>query len=270
MNNEDMGARAARDLGTLREARPLVHNITNYVVMNTVANALLAAGASPVMAHAAEEVEEMVGLASALVLNIGTLSPPLVASMLKAGKAANRRGVPVVLDPVGAGATSLRTDTARELMDSLEITVLRANASEALALARAGSGTNGVDSVHGVEEAAGAARSLAASSGAAVVITGEQDLIIGSDGRGLHVLNGHWYMGLVTGTGCAASALAGAFLAVERDPVEASASALAFFGLAGEAAAAQASGPASFQVGLLDALYNMSEQDLEKGAGIRA
>ena len=155
MFNQDMAEKAAENLRRVRERRPLVHSITNFVVMNYTANALLACGASPVMAHAAEEVEEMVSLAGALVLNIGTLSPSWIEAMRKAGKRANVLRVPVILDPVGAGATRLRTDSARGLMEVISIQVVRGNASEVLSLSgeKSASRTKGVDSVHTVEQA---------------------------------------------------------------------------------------------------------------------
>lgn len=260
-------SRAAANLAAVRRQRPLVHNITNFVVMNVTANALLACGAAPVMAHAREEVEEMAGLAGALVLNIGTLTPEWVESMLAAGKRANQLGTPVILDPVGAGATRLRTDSARRILGEVRLAVVRGNASEVLALAGEKAGARGVDAVHGVEEAASAAAELAGSLNTPVAITGEVDLV--TDGRALwRVANGHPLMGRVTGMGCTATALIGAFLAVEPDPAFAAASALAYLGLAGQQAASAAAGPASFMVGLLDNLYAMTEKTLEDGAAI--
>src|SRR5512137_1214723 len=179
MFDKILAQKAADNLRNLREKKPLIHNITNYVVMNYTANALLACGASPVMAHAAEEVEEMVSLAGALVLNIGTLSPPWVQAMLKAGKRANDLHVPVILDPVGAGATRLRTDSARRLIEGLSIQVIRGNPSEILSLGRGVQGTRpkGVDSVHTVDEAGEAAAALARDLGTTLAITGAVDLI---------------------------------------------------------------------------------------------
>ena len=258
---------AAELLRELRARRPLIHNITNFVVMNFTANALLSAGASPVMAHAAEEVEEMVSLAGALVLNIGTLTPTWVEGMLKAGRRANERGVPVVLDPVGSGATKLRTDSARRLARELRVSVVRGNASEVLSLAGTGAGTRGVDAIHGVEEAIDAAKALAAELKSTLAITGPVDLV--TDGsRVLRVSNGHELMGRVTGTGCAATALIGAFLAVAEDAVEGTAAALSYFGVAGEEAASAARAPGSFQVALLDALYTIDGTRLAKDARI--
>jgi len=267
MDPTEIREKIAQNLKTLRESRPLVHNITNYVVMNSTANALLCAGASPVMAHALEEVEEMVSLAGALVLNIGTLSPTWVEAMFRAGRRANEQGKPVILDPVGSGATRLRTDTALRLVEELDIRVVRGNASEVLSLGNMGAATRGVDSVHEVGEASETAADLARKLGTTLVITGETDLVTDGE-RVLRVANGHPLMGLVTGTGCAATALIGAFLAVEKDPAAASAAGLAFFGLAGEKAAERADAPGSFWTALLDALYRITPEDLDEGAKI--
>jgi hydroxyethylthiazole kinase len=270
MFNPDMAQKAAENLKRVRERKPLVHNITNFVVMNYTANALLACGASPVMAHAAEEVEEMVSLAGALVLNIGTLSPPWIEAMLKAGKRANARHVPVILDPVGAGATRLRTESAKRLIDGLSIQVIRGNASEILSLAgeKSGSRTKGVDSVHTVDQATETAMALAKELRTTLAITGAVDLI--TDGaRTCRVMNGHEMMGHITGTGCTATVIIGAFLAVDPNPLEAAATGLSYFGLAGEKAAAKALAPGSFQIALLDALYEMKEEELKAGAKIQ-
>jgi hydroxyethylthiazole kinase len=254
MFDSQLAHKAAENLNNLRAKKPLIHNITNFVVMNNTANALLACGASPVMAHAPEEVEEMVSFAGSLVLNIGTLTPYWIDSMLKAGKRANELNVPVILDPVGSGATKLRTDSAKQLVNELSINVVRGNASEVLSLAQEGSRTKGVDSVHNVEEAADAAIVLARELNATLAITGEVDLV--TDGERICMVhNGHGLMGYVTGTGCTATVVIGAFLAVDRDAVEATATALAYFGVAGEKAAANVQAPGSFQVALLDALF---------------
>lgn len=270
MCDPEMARKAAENLRRVREKKPLVHSITNFVVMNYTANALLACGASPVMAHAAEEVEEMVSLAGALVLNLGTLSPSWVEAMIKAGRRANTLHIPVVLDPVGAGATRLRTASARRILEEVEVRVVRGNASEILSLAGEKKGTRpkGVDSVHTVDQAAGEAGELARELKTTLAVTGPVDLI--TDGnRVCRVMNGHERMGSVTGTGCTATVMIGAFLAVEPQPVEAAAQALAFFGLAGEKAAARASSPGSFQMALLDALYDITEEELRAGAKIQ-
>jgi len=265
--DHNLAQKAGKNLKNLREKKPLVHNITNFVVMNYTANALLACGASPVMAHAPEEVEEMVSFAGALVLNIGTLTPYWIDSMLKAGKRANELNIPIILDPVGSGATKLRTDSAKQLIEKLSIKVVRGNASEVLSLAYEGSQTKGVDSIHSVDEAADAALILAKELKTTLAITGAVDLI--TDGERIYrVSNGHELMGYVTGTGCTATVVIGAFLAVDRDPVEATSTALAYFGFAGEKAATEAHAPGSFQIALLDALYTIDEKQMEEGAKI--
>lgn len=270
MFSQDMALKAAENLRSVRGKKPLVHNITNYVVMNVTANALLACGASPVMAHAAEEVEEMVSYAGALVLNIGTLSPPWIEAMLKAGKKANALKIPVILDPVGSGATRLRTDTAKRLIEKISIQVIRGNASEILSLAKEGSpaATKGVDSVHTVDQATETAMALAQELKTVLAITGAVDLI--TDGKRIgRVMNGHGMMSKVTGTGCTATAIIGAFLAVDPDLFQAAVTGLAYFGLAGEQAAVKGRGPGSFQTELLDALFLMKEEDLKAGARIQ-
>jgi hydroxyethylthiazole kinase len=250
-------------LGKIRRERPLVHNITNYVVMNFTANALLALGASPVMAHAIEEVEEMVGLANALVINIGTLSQPWIDSMAKAARAARDRSVPIVLDPVGAGATRFRTETALALIDEAPVAVLRGNASEILAVSGRKWTTRGVDSVGGAEDARLAARNLAKTYGIVVAVTGVEDFV--TDGlRTARISNGHALMSRVTGTGCTASAITGACCAVEEDPFAAAVAALVIFGIAGELAAGANPGPGRFMIGLLDALDAIDEDAVTK------
>ncbi len=267
MTVQELSGKAAECVRAVRGAGPLIHNITNYVVMNVTANALLAAGASPVMAHAAEEVEDMVSLAGALVLNLGTLSPPWIEAMLRAGRRANERGIPVILDPVGAGATRFRTEAARRILTEIRVSVVRGNASEVLSLTIRSAVTKGVDAVHGVDEAAGTAVELAGDLSTTLVITGAEDLVTDGDVV-LRVGNGHELMGRITGSGCVATALVGAFHAVNPNAVEASAGALAFYGFAGERAAAECRGPGTFQAALLDALYNLTPSEVESGARI--
>ncbi|NNL74939.1 MAG: hydroxyethylthiazole kinase [Desulfobacterales bacterium] len=260
-----LSEKAARNLSTIREKRPLIHNITNFVVMNYTANALLAMGASPVMAHAENEVEEMVSLAGALVLNIGTLTEDWIASMITAGKKATQLKTPIILDPVGAGATSFRTMSASKIIDQTRVSVIRGNASEILSLRRNNSKTKGVDSIHSVDEAAETAGILARELQATLAITGAVDLVTDGE-RTVRVANGHPLMGYVTGTGCTATAIIGAFLAADHNAVSATASALAFFGMAGEKAAEKASAPGGFKSALIDALYTITPEDLRANA----
>jgi hydroxyethylthiazole kinase len=260
--------RTGSDLATIRERKPLVHQITNYVVMNETANATLALGALPVMAHAVEEVEEMASAAAALVLNIGTLSQPWIEAMLLAAKAANRAGVPVVLDPVGAGATRLRTETARRILEEAEISVVRGNAAEVATLAGRQAEIRGVESLGASEPGAELAKAAAGELQCVVAVTGQVDHV--SDGeRVIAVANGHELLGTVTGTGCMSTAITGCFLAVVPDrPLEAAAEALVAFGVAGEDAAVGVKGPGSFHVALYDALYNLDPATIDSRARI--
>lgn len=253
-------------LGRLREARPLIHQITNYVVMNETANATLALGALPVMAHAPEEVEEMVALAGALVLNIGTLSTHWVDAMLSAGRAANAKGIPVVLDPVGAGATAYRTETAKRILDEVHVTVLRGNAGEIATLLGVAAEVRGVESIGTDAGAADLARQAGEALGLVASVTGAVDHV--SDGtQVLAISNGDALMASITGTGCMSSALTGCFVAVNRDrPLEAAAEALVAFGVAGEDAARGAKGPGSFHVALYDALAALDPSTLDARA----
>lgn len=264
---EKLSEKAARNLAAVREKKPLIHNIGNYVVMNYISNALLAMGASPVMAHALDEVEEMVSLAQALVLNLGTLTGDWVDSIIKAGKKASKLGMPVVLDPVGSGATSLRTDTAQKILDEINISVIRGNPSEILSLRYKNSKTKGVDSIHSVEEAAQSAQVLAGNLNTIVAITGPSDFITDGD-RVIQVSNGHPLMGRVAGTGCTASVAIGAFLAVDDNPISATATGLAYLGLAGEIAGKNASAPGSFMIKMIDALYTITPETLKDGCKI--
>jgi len=254
---------AGTTLRTMRDRKPLVHQITNYVVMNETANATLAIGALPVMAHAGEEVEEMARLASALVLNIGTLSEHWVESMLLAGGAATARGIPVVLDPVGAGATQYRTLTSRRILDVVDVTVVRGNAGEVATLVGAQAEVRGVESIGAGMEPADLAREAARRLGVIASVTGPVDYVSDGD-RVLAVANGDALLATVTGTGCMSSALTGCFLAAKpEEPLEAAAEALAAFGVAAEDAAAKADGPGTFHARLYDALYALDPATLD-------
>lgn len=245
------------DVEAVRHRSPLVHSITNYVVMNNTANALLAIGASPVMAHWVAEMEEMTAIAGALVINIGTLDDQWIEGMIAAGVAASKRGTPIVLDPVGAGATSQRTATALRIIDECKPTIIRGNGSEIMALVDASVKSKGVDSSAASSDALGAAKELALSSGAVVVISGPTDYI--TDGQRVETIsNGNPIMTSVTGMGCTATAMVGAFAAVNPDPMEAAMHAMAVMGIAGQRAAAYSKGSGSMQINFLDELYNFS------------
>ncbi|MFL6019050.1 MAG: hydroxyethylthiazole kinase [Gaiellaceae bacterium] len=262
----DSPGAALRDL---RERKPLIHQITNYVVMNETANATLAIGALPVMAHAVEEVEEMAAVAGALVLNIGTLSENWIEAMIVAGAAANERGIPVVLDPVGAGATDYRTRTAKRILDQVRVSVLRGNAGEVATLVGVEAEVRGVESIGAAGDPAGLAREAARVLGLVASVTGAVDHV--SDGeRSAAVSNGHELLAAVTGTGCMSSALTGCFLAAKDDPFEAAVEALAALGVAGEDAARDAKGPGSFHVALYDALAGLDPATLTGRARIEA
>lgn len=254
-------------MARVRAARPLVHQITNFVVMNQTANITLCAGALPVMAHASEEVEEMCGAAGALVLNLGTLWPEQVEAMLLAGGRANGGGVPIVLDPVGAGATQFRTTSALRILEQLSVAVIRGNLAEVAALAGFEAEISGVESVGVAADAAEVATACARKFRCVAAITGRVDMI--SDGaRMARVANGHQLMSRVTGTGCMATAITAAYAAVENDYLVAAASALAAFGLAGEIAAQGAPGPGTFHVRLYDAMAGLTAEALRAGARI--
>jgi hydroxyethylthiazole kinase len=254
------------DLAAIRERKPLVHQITNYVVMNETANATLALGALPVMAHAREEVEEMASLAAALVLNIGTLSPPWVEAMLAAGRAANEAGAPVVLDPVGAGATSYRTEAAKKILDEIEVAVVRGNPAEIATLAGREAEIRGVESMGASDGAGELALAAARKLDTVVAVTGAIDHV--SDGQlAIAVANGDPLLATITGSGCMSTAVTGCFLAVRPEaPLAATAEALVAFGVAGEDAARVARGPGSFHAGLYDALYALDPASLDERA----
>ena len=246
----------------IRETSPLVHNITNFVAMNNTANGLLALGASPIMAHAGAELEDLLDLASALVLNIGTLSEEWGATMIRAAKLAARRNLPVVVDPVGAGASSMRTQLALALIEfSGARAVVRGNASEILAVCGRQANTHGVDSRGEAAEALRAAEELALARKCVVVVSGERDII--TDGKSTYLVHGgHAMMQKVTGLGCTASAIVGACTGAADSLLMAGVGGMAIMSAAGGIAAAKSPGPGSLQVNFLDALYNMSETDL--------
>lgn len=254
------GAAVSASLEAVRRTRPLVHNITNIVVTNVVANALLAIGASPAMVEAGEEVEELAAVADALVVNLGTLSSSWAAAMKLAVASAGHAGTPWTLDPVAVGVLGYRTRLAHELL-AAGPAVIRGNAAEVMALAGVAGSAKGVDSLVGTEEARDAADSLARRTGAVVAVTGVVDIV--TDGsRRIEVANGDPMMAKVTGTGCVASAIVGAFAAVGDDRLEAVAHGLVVLGVAGELAALRARGPGSFQAELLDGLHGLDAPTL--------
>jgi hydroxyethylthiazole kinase len=263
LNEQDFSRKTIEILREIRTRHPLIHHITNFVVMNSTANVTLAIGASPIMAHAHEEMETMASFSGALNLNIGTLTPYWIDAMLIAGKIAGKRGVPIVLDPVGSGATPLRTEAVKKILAEVPVTVIRGNASEIMSLFAPDEDIKirGVDSLETVDAVREGAHHLAGKLKKVIAITGKIDFITNGE-QAIEVHNGHPMFGLVTGTGCAATTAISCFCAVEPDPLTATAAALGYYGLAGEEAARISNGPGSFQVALYDALYNLSEETM--------
>lgn len=256
----------SRILELVRKTNPLVHQITNYVTVNDCANMTICFGAAPVMSHAVQDVADLDMAAGALVLNIGTLDENQIEGMLCAGKTAAKCGIPIVLDPVGAGATPYRTQTAERLMRELPITVVKGNAGEIGVLAGVAAEVRGVDSAGIFGDAKEAARSLACEAGVTVVMSGAEDII--TDGvRTLCVGNGVPLMGSISGTGCMANPCVAAACCV-ADTVDACASAMAALGIAGENAASLAHGPGSFKPAFFDAMYNLTTDEFESAAKI--
>ena len=259
----DMKSYTAELLVKIRKKSPLVHNITNFVVMNSSANILLAIGASPVMAHCISEVSEMTSLADALVLNIGTLDEDWVASMIRAAKTANAKGIPVVLDPVGAGATRLRSEMTKKIMSEVKISVLRGNASEIFSLASDEVKTRGVDSSLSVNDTViDAAKTIALEKNCIIAISGPNDMI--TDGqRTFRVSNGQPIMTRVTGIGCGLTAVVAAFCAVADGALlPATAAAHGFYGLCGDLAFRSSQKPGSFFVEFIDELHSVGAEDI--------
>lgn len=269
----------AKTFGTLltqvRETRPLVHHITNYVTVNDCANITLGIGGSPVMADAIDEAADIAGIAGSVVLNMGTLNERTIPSMLAAGKAANAKGVPVVFDPVGAGASKLRNDTAASLISEVKLSVLRGNISEIRFVAGLSSQTKGVDASESdatdADNAGKIAKELAQKLGCVVVVSGAVDTV--SDGNKIiYIENGHPMLGNLTGTGCMCSSLVGSFCGAAKDELFlAAAAAMLCMGIAGELAYERAGnlGSGSFHVALHDAISRMSAETLEKLAKYR-
>lgn len=247
-------------LALVREQKPLVVNITNYVVMNNTANALLAIGASPIMAHSRQEMAEMMHIAGSLVINIGTLDSEWIQRMLFAVEQANANNKPIVLDPVGCGASVLRTQTARTLAANTNNLIIRGNASEIIALAGEASQTKGVDALDSSDTALTAAQALVAQYQANVVISGEVDYVVTAS-QTISLRNGHHMMPYVTGMGCSLTALTGAFAAIGETSGLA---ATAIYAIVGEIAAEQSAGPASLQLNIIDGLYHISAEQIQQ------
>jgi len=250
-------------LERVRKEKPLVHHITNWVTIYDCANTTRAFGALPVMAHAIEESGDMAQIASALVLNIGTLTPALVESMIIAAKRANEKPIPVVLDAVGVGATALRNEKAFELLENARVDIIKGNATEIARLAGENVITRGVEAAEVEADLTDVAFKLSRSRNAVAVITGREDIVAGGE-RVYLVKNGHEMMGSIVGTGCMAASVIGVFAGVENDYTVAAVSALACFGIAGELAAGRSSGPGSFKTAFYDEMYNLDSVKIER------
>jgi hydroxyethylthiazole kinase len=248
-------------LNKVRETKPLVHHITNWVTIYDCANMTRTFGALPVMAHAPEEVKEMTNIASALVLNIGTLTVDLINTMIIAAKQANEKGIPVVIDAVGVGATKLRTNKVLEILDSVKVDIIKGNSSEIGILAGAKAETKGVEAISVDGDLVKLAKSLAEQRQATVVITGKEDIIANKE---VYICkNGHDMMGSIVGTGCMAASVIGSFAAVEKDYAKAAAAALTCYGIAGELAAKESKGPGSYKENFYDEVFNLNEQKVK-------
>jgi len=251
----------------VRNKKPLVHHITNYVTVNDCANITLAIGASPVMADDIYEVEEMTSVSSSLVINIGTLNKTSIESMIKAGKKANEVNVPVVLDPVGIGATNLRTETVERLFKEVKFSVIKGNMSEIKILSGLEGKIKGVDSEETLNGGENIAKDLADRLGSVIAITGERDIV--SDGKRVCIIeNGHKMLSRVTGTGCMTASLVGSFAGVTKDYYLAAISGICAMGIAGEKSfnsLKESEGTGTFRIRLIDSIYNLKENDFTEG-----
>lgn len=246
-------------LGKTRETKPLVHHITNWVTIYDCANITRAFGALPVMAHAPEEAADMTGIASSLVLNIGTLTTELIDSIIIAATAANKKNIPVVLDAVGVGATTFRDDMAAKILNSVRIDIIKGNYSEIAKLAGEDEQTRGVEATSIDADPKQVAMKFAESRSCVVAMTGKEDII--SDGQKTYVVkNGHESMGMIVGTGCMAASVIGSFAAVNENYCDAAKDALCYFGIAGELASVRSEGPGTFKLHFYDEVFNLSDE----------
>ncbi|MEZ5333763.1 MAG: hydroxyethylthiazole kinase [Methanolobus sp.] len=246
-------------LKTIRDTKPLVHHITNWVTIYDCANMTRAFGALPVMAHAPEEVADMTGIASSLVLNIGTLTTELIDAMIIAANAANKKNIPVVLDAVGVGATPFRDDMAAKILDAVRIDIIKGNYSEIARLAGENAQTRGVEATSIDADPKQVAKDFASARSCVVVMTGAEDII--SDGEKTFVVrNGHESMGMIVGTGCMAASVIGSFAAVNEDYCDAAKDALCYFGIAGELASVNSKGPGTFKTWFYDEVFNLTDE----------
>lgn len=261
-------------LENVREKCPLIHNITNYVTVNDCANALLACGGSPIMADDIDEVEEITSICGGLNINIGTLNRRTIPAMEIAGKKANELGHPILLDPVGAGASALRTKTAMELIEKVKFTVIRGNISEIKTIASGAGSTRGVDAdisdkvtKENLAQAVAFAKEFSAKTGAVIAITGAIDIVADAD-RAYCIYNGHPMMSSITGTGCQLSAIATAYVTANQEtPLEATAAAVCMMGVCGEKAykrLGKEDGNSTYRNYIIDAIYNLTGEELKE------
>jgi hydroxyethylthiazole kinase len=264
--NASFDARLCRQLlKAIADKAPLVHHITNWVTISDCAQITRSTGALPVMAHMREDAVEMVGFASALVLNIGTLTESVLSSMVAAGKTANDQQIPVVLDMVGCGATGVRTRAVERLLDSVGFAILKGNAGEVAVASGSQAVVKGVESGSVSGDIPLMAGQLAQSTGAVVVVTGQTDIV--TDDHRLHLCRaGHALMGQVVGTGCMATSVLGAFAAVSHDAFQAAVSAMNFYGTAGQHAAKRANAPVAYKAALMDTVYRMARAQMDFGS----
>lgn len=253
----------AYDLQKIRETRPLIHNITNFVSMQQIANILLACGASPIMAHAEDELAELIQMAHALIINIGTLDNQWLNLMCEAVRLAKSQQIPIILDPVGAGATYFRTQACWKIIEAAMPTVIRGNASEILALCDKPAKTQGVENRNTTEEACEAAILLTQQYPFVITISGATDITLNHSEK-IQTSTGNSLLTKITGMGCSATALIGAFCAVNKNYFLASAHAMAIMGIAADIAISNSTGPGSFQMHLLDAFYNLTSADISQ------
>ena len=269
MNN--ITQRTAALIDQVREKTPLVHQIINYVTAGDCANITLAAGASPIMADDIAEAADIAAVSSALVLNIGTLNERTVASMLAAGESANADNIPVIFDPVGAGASALRNETTEKILAGIDLAVLRGNLSEVSFIAGLTANTRGVDAAEAdsCSDAAAVARRAALMLGCVVAVTGATDVITDGE-RTVTIRNGHTMLSRVTGTGCMATALVGAYAGVTTDYLAAAVAGVAVMGIAGEMAykAAGEQGTGSFRTAVIDIVSRLDSASFEQAADI--
>ncbi len=264
----DMKINSGELLYKVRKESPVIHHITNWVTIYDCAQAVKSLGASPVMAHDPGEASDMANIASALVLNIGTLTSDLIEAMVSAAKTANKNNIPVLLDACGVGATRLRNNKSEKLLDKVRINIIKGNASEIASLAGKDVSTRGVDASEVKDNLAGIARELALRNKSTVVVTGRVDII--SDGRRTCLVeNGNSLMPATVGTGCMASSVIGAFAAVEKNMLKASGAGLACFEVAAEIASGKSKGPGTFRENLFDELYLLTPRTLNKRQRIK-